>query len=451
MVPAPSSAKPRARAGAVRRALPHRLASTRNAAATMATGKLAVWLVKADAADVEIALHCAAAAKHGYIALTASAHIMQEQKILKNLVQDARKAGGLCGSQFEVRAVSWFGLPEGEQELELKLEEWAAAVGTIKAYCTWLVENGGKANWSAKYRGGQLDDFRLLAKPFKEASPQFVDGGWFRFDEPGFTDAVVDFFLKCHGPRLLSNIATYCRELRAKERLEQEGQRSPAEIKRLAAEEAEGLDKLDKAVVRQGGEGPDLRGWKAKKMVRSQQWYFNGPGGESYLSISTAAAAIVNGTASTELNSDKAFTVAQLKAKCEAQGLKVTGTKKVLISRLEDAEKGIFDRPGRRKRPASRAGGGERPAKRVRTGVNPVRKELESLCALARVPYDKDASLHDLEMLVSFQLADIAKATAPMSNETVEFIIDAFSAAERGAAVSVASMATALGISSLLG
>ena len=99
MVPAPSSAKPRARAGAVRRALPHRLASTRNAAATMATGKLAVWLVKADAADVEIALHCAAAAKHGYIALTASAHIMQEQKILKNLVQDARKAGGLCGSQ----------------------------------------------------------------------------------------------------------------------------------------------------------------------------------------------------------------------------------------------------------------------------------------------------------------------------------------------------------------
>ena len=70
---------------------------------------------------------------------------------------------------------------------------------------------------------------------------------------------------------------------------------------------------------------------------------------------------------------------------------------------------------------------------------------------MARVPYDKDASLRDLEMLVSFQLAEIAKATAPMSNETVEFINDAISAAERGAAVSVASMVTALGISSLWG
>ena len=87
----------------------------------------------------------------------------------------------------------------------------------------------------------------------------------------------------------------------------------------------------------------------------------------------------------------------------------------------------------------------------MRTGVNPVRKELESLCALARVPYVKDASLRDLEMLVSFQLAEIAKATAPMSNETVEFINDAIWAAERGAAVSAASMAAALGISSLWG
>ena len=54
MVPAPSSAKPRARAGAVRRALPHRLASTRNAAATMAEGLIIVWLAEADAADVEM-------------------------------------------------------------------------------------------------------------------------------------------------------------------------------------------------------------------------------------------------------------------------------------------------------------------------------------------------------------------------------------------------------------
>jgi len=38
-----------------------------------------------------------------------------------------------------------------------------------------------------------------------------------------------------------------------------------------------------------------------------------------------------------------ALTVAQLKAKCEAQKLKVGGTKGVLISRLEDAERGIYD------------------------------------------------------------------------------------------------------------
>ena len=81
MVPAPSSAKPRARAGAVRRALPHRLASTRNAAATMAEGLIVVCLAEADAADVEIALHRAVAGKHGYIALTASAHVMQEREI----------------------------------------------------------------------------------------------------------------------------------------------------------------------------------------------------------------------------------------------------------------------------------------------------------------------------------------------------------------------------------
>ncbi len=86
MVPAPSSAKPRARAGAVRRALPHRLASTRNAAATMAEGLIVVCLAEADAADVEIALHCAKAVKHGYIALTASAHVMQEREILKPMV-----------------------------------------------------------------------------------------------------------------------------------------------------------------------------------------------------------------------------------------------------------------------------------------------------------------------------------------------------------------------------
>ncbi len=39
----------------------------------------------------------------------------------------------------------------------------------------------------------------------------------------------------------------------------------------------------------------------------------------------------------------EAFTVAQLKAKCEAQKLKVGGTKGVLISRLEDAERGVYD------------------------------------------------------------------------------------------------------------
>jgi hypothetical protein len=454
LVPAPSSAKPRARAGAVRRALPHRLASTRNAAATMAEGLIVVWLAEADADDVEIALHRAKAVKHGYIALTASAHIMQEQKILKPMVQDAlRESGRLCGSPFAERAFSWFGgAPEDEQARELKLKKLADAVSSAAKYCKWLSDNGGKANWSAKYRGGQLDDFCLLAQPFMEAYPQFVDGRWFRFDEPGFTDAVVDFFLKCHGPLLITKIKKYCRELRAKERLKQEGQRSPAEIKRLAAEEAEGLDKLEKAVVRQGGEEPDLRGWKAKKITNS--WYLNGPGGEAYTSISKAAAAIINGTVSTYSDDPlKAFTVDELKAKCKEQGLKQTGLKEDLISRLKDAEKGIFDRPkrgGSRTR-ASRAGDGEPPAKRVRTGGNPVRKELESLCALARVPYDKDASLHDLEMLVSFQLADIAKATAPMSNETVEFINDAISAAERGAAVSVASMAAALGISSLWG
>jgi hypothetical protein len=417
----------------------------------MAEGRIVVWLAEADAADVEIESHCAKAAKHGYIALTAVSHVMQEQKILKIMVQDAREAGRLCGSPFKERATLWFGgAPEDEQARELKLEEWAAAVDTPEKYCAWLVKNGGKANWRGHaHRVGQLSDFCLLAEQFKEANPQFVDGRWFRFDEPGFTDAVVEFFLKCHGPLPITNIIKYCRELRAKERLKQEGQRSPAEIKRLAAEEAEGLDKLEKAVVRQGGEEPDLRGWKAKKITNS--WYLNGPGGEAYTSISKAAAAIINGTVSTYSDDPlKAFTVDELKAKCKEQGLKQTGLKKELISRLEDAEKGIFDRPGNSRKRASRAGDGEPPAKKVRT-VDPVRTELESLCALARVPYDKDASLHDLEMLVSFQLADIAKATAPMSNETVEFINDAIWAAERGAAVSAASMAAALGISSLWG
>ena len=92
MVPAPSSAKPRARAGAVRRALPHRLASTRNAAATMAEGLIVVCLAEADAADVEIALHRAVAGKHGYIALTASAHVMQEREILSRSAMVASEA-----------------------------------------------------------------------------------------------------------------------------------------------------------------------------------------------------------------------------------------------------------------------------------------------------------------------------------------------------------------------
>ena len=406
----------------------------------MAASQLAHLIAQADAAGAESELHHTEAVKHGYKALTFSAHIMQERKILKIMVQDAlRESGRLCGSPFEERAFYWFGgAPEDEQARELKLKKLADAVDSPEAYCKWLSDEGSKANWSFGYRSGQLDNFCLLAEQFKEANPQFVDGRWFLFDAPDFTDAVVDFFLKCHGPRLISNITKYCRELRAQELLE-----------RLAAEEAEGLDKLAKEVVRQGGEVPDLRDWKARKLAG---WYFNGPGGEGYSSISTAAAAIVNRTASTYSDDPlEAFTVDQLEAKCKEQGLKQTGTKKELISRLKNAEKGIFDRPrGSRKR-TSLAGEGEPPAKKVRTGVNPVRKELESLCALARVPYDKDASLHDLEMLVSFQLADIAKATAPMSNETVEFISDAISAAERGAAVSVASMVTALGISSLWG
>ena len=44
----------------------------------------------------------------------------------------------------------------------------------------------------------------------------------------------------------------------------------------------------------------------------------------------------------------EALTVAQLKAKCEAQKLKVGGTKGVLISRLEDAERGVYDWAPRR-------------------------------------------------------------------------------------------------------
>ena len=424
MVPAPSSAKPRACAGAVRRALPHRLASTRNAAATMAEGRIVVWLAQADAAGAEGELHCAAAAKHGYIALTAVSHVMQERKILKIMFQDAREAGRLCGSPFAERAFSWFGgAPEDEQARELKLKKLADAVDTSEKYCAWLVKNGGKTNWSFGYRSAQLDNFCLLAEEFKEANPQFVDGRWFRFDEPGFTDAVVDFFLERHGPLSISNITKYCRELRAKERLKQEGQRSPAEgqrspaeIKRLAAEEAEGLDKLEKAVVRQGGEEPDLRGWKAKKITNS--WYFNGPGGEAYTSISKAAAAIVNRTASTESNSDDplmAFTVAQLKAKCKEQGLKQTGLKEDLISRLKDAEKGIFDRPNPRKRPASRAGGGERPAKRVRTGGNTTRAVLEDLCELGGVAFVPGTSPATLENRLNLWITDKVAAAAPMT------------------------------------
>ena len=208
MVPAPSSVKPRARAGSVRRALPHRLALTRNATATMPEGLIVVWLAEADAGDVEIALHRAKAVKHGYIALTASAHIMQEQQILKPMVQDAlRESGRLCGSPFAERAFSWFGgAPEDEQARELKLKKLADAVDSPEAYCKWLSDEGSKASWSFGYRSAQLDNFCLLAEQFKEANPQFVDGRWFRFDEPGFTDAVVDFFLERHGPLSISNI-----------------------------------------------------------------------------------------------------------------------------------------------------------------------------------------------------------------------------------------------------
>ena len=49
----------------------------------------------------------------------------------------------------------------------------------------------------------------------------------------------------------------------------------------------------------------------------------------------------------------EALTVAQLKAKCEAQKLKVGGTKGVLISRLEDAARGIYDRPQPRRAAAA--------------------------------------------------------------------------------------------------
>ena len=252
------------------------------------------------------------------------------------------------GSPFGERAFSWFGgAPADEQARELKLKKLADAVSSAEKYCKWLSDNGGKANWTFGYRSCQLNDFCLLAEHFKEANPQFVDGRWFRFDAPDFTDAVVDFFLECHGPLSITDIKSYCRELRAKERLEQEGQRSPAEIKRLAAEEAEGLDKLEKKVVKLGGEAPDLRGWKVS--FSGNTWYFNGPGGEPYRSISKAAAAIINGTVSTYGDDPlKAFTVDELRAKCKEQGLKQTGTKKELFSRLKNAEKGIFDRPTRK-------------------------------------------------------------------------------------------------------
>ncbi|CAH0373158.1 unnamed protein product [Pelagomonas calceolata] len=383
----------------------------------MAASQLAHLIAQADAAGAESELHHTEAVKHGYKALTFSAHIMQERKILEPMVQDAlRESGRLCGSPFEKRAISWFGgAPEDEQARELKLEEWAAAVGTTKAYCTWLVKNGGKANWCANYRSGQLHDFCLLAEQFKEANPQFVDGRWFLFDAPDFTDAVVDFFLKCHGPLLITNITKYCRELRAKERLKQEGQRSPAEIKRLAAVEAEGLDKLEKAVVRLGGEVPDLRGWKVRK--HGSKWYLNGPGGEYYKgSISKAAAAIVDGSASTYSDDPfKAVTVAQLKAKCKEQGLKQTGLKEDLISRLKDAEKGIFDRSNQRKRPGSRAGGGEPPAKRVRTGGNTTRAVLEDLCDLGGVAFVPGTSAPTLENRLNLWITDQVAAAAPMT------------------------------------
>ena len=57
----------------------------------------------------------------------------------------------------------------------------------------------------------------------------------------------------------------------------------------------------------------------------------------------------------------EALTVAQLKAKCEAKGLKVSGTKGVLIARLEDAARGIYDRPQPRRAPAA-------PRRRASTG-----------------------------------------------------------------------------------
>ena len=49
----------------------------------------------------------------------------------------------------------------------------------------------------------------------------------------------------------------------------------------------------------------------------------------------------------------EALTVAQLKAKCAAQKLKVGGTKGVLISRLEDAARGVYDRPQPRRAAAA--------------------------------------------------------------------------------------------------
>ena len=45
--------------------------------------------------------------------------------------------------------------------------------------------------------------------------------------------------------------------------------------------------------------------------------------------------------------------MAQLKSKCEALGLKVSGTKGVLISRLEDAARGVYDRPQPRRAAAA--------------------------------------------------------------------------------------------------
>ncbi|KAH8057094.1 hypothetical protein JL721_9834 [Aureococcus anophagefferens] len=86
----------------------------------------------------------------------------------------------------------------------------------------------------------------------------------------------------------------------------------------------------------------------------------------------------------------KSYKVAQLKQACEKLGLKVSGTKDVLISRLEDAQRGIYDRPGSR--------GGGSAAKRPRVSQPRAQPRAQSNCICHRLrSYERNecpASIH---------------------------------------------------------